>query len=295
MRGNTRRASGTGAMPRRTISRGRQRVDRLALDRSRCPRAGRTRPRIVFIVVDLPDALPPSSDTISPSWIVVAHALQDVQVAVVGVDVLELRAAVRTAAHACASGRRGIAAEICPQHLLVAPHLVGLALGDLLAMVQHDRPCRPAWSPRPACARSAAPSARARSGLDLVGKLQRLGRVHARRRLVEQQERGRGSQARGRSRSGAGWRRRARYHLVARGVRRLPKIAEYLHRPLTRLRSSASRPRAAGRSRRSCPCRSRACWPTSDVLQHGQVGEQPQVLERAGDAASRRSREPAAR
>jgi hypothetical protein len=34
--------------------------------KSTVPRVGRTIPMIVFIVVDLPQALPPSSETISP-------------------------------------------------------------------------------------------------------------------------------------------------------------------------------------------------------------------------------------
>ena len=66
MRGNRRRASGTGAMPRRTRSAVRQRVDRLALEEDRRRVSGATMPMIVFIVVDLPQALPPSRQTISP-------------------------------------------------------------------------------------------------------------------------------------------------------------------------------------------------------------------------------------
>ena len=68
MRGKTRRASGTGAMPRRTISLVRS-VWIASPRKVTVPGAGRTRPRMVFIVVDLPEALPPRSDTISPSWI----------------------------------------------------------------------------------------------------------------------------------------------------------------------------------------------------------------------------------
>ena len=68
MRGNTRRASGTGAMPRRTISL----VRSVWISSPRnvtVPSVGRTSPSTVFIVVDLPDAFPPRSETISPSWI----------------------------------------------------------------------------------------------------------------------------------------------------------------------------------------------------------------------------------
>ena len=65
MRGNRRRASSTGAMPRRT----RSAVDRRSIglpSKITLPVVGRTTPMIVFIVVDLPQALPPSRQTISP-------------------------------------------------------------------------------------------------------------------------------------------------------------------------------------------------------------------------------------
>ena len=66
MRPNTRRASGTSEMPRRTTSP----VDRPLIfspSNVTLPDRGRTMPRIVFIVVDLPEALPPSRHTISPA------------------------------------------------------------------------------------------------------------------------------------------------------------------------------------------------------------------------------------
>ena len=69
MRGNSRRASSTGAMPRRT----RSLVASFSIgwpSNTTLPRAGRTTPMMVFIVVDLPQALPPSNDTISPRPIV---------------------------------------------------------------------------------------------------------------------------------------------------------------------------------------------------------------------------------
>ncbi len=65
IRGNSRRASSTGAIPRRTRS--------LVASRSiACPSnmtvplVGRTTPMIVFIVVLFPHAFPPSRQTISP-------------------------------------------------------------------------------------------------------------------------------------------------------------------------------------------------------------------------------------
>jgi hypothetical protein len=67
MRANRRRASGTSAMPRRTIAWG-GRPSIRSSSKLTLPRWGRTTPRMVFIVVDLPEALPPSRHTISP-WL----------------------------------------------------------------------------------------------------------------------------------------------------------------------------------------------------------------------------------
>ncbi len=66
MRPNTRRASGTSEMPRRTMS---PVLKPLMVSPSNEtePERGRTMPRMVFIVVDLPDALPPRRHTISPA------------------------------------------------------------------------------------------------------------------------------------------------------------------------------------------------------------------------------------
>ena len=57
------------------------------------PVRGFTIPRIVFSVVDLPDALPPSRHTSSPSFTSQVQVLEDVDLAVVGVDALELEQA----------------------------------------------------------------------------------------------------------------------------------------------------------------------------------------------------------
>ena len=53
------------------------------------PRLGTTTPMIAFIVVDLPEALPPSRHTISPCLDPVIDRFQHVQVAVMGVDPAE--------------------------------------------------------------------------------------------------------------------------------------------------------------------------------------------------------------
>ena len=63
---NSRRFSGTIAMPRAIRCGTGQRVTSSPASNTR-PERGFTIPRIVFSVVDLPDALPPSRQTSSPS------------------------------------------------------------------------------------------------------------------------------------------------------------------------------------------------------------------------------------
>ena len=62
---NSRRASGTAAMPRRTRC-GVGSAVTSAPSKRTVPARGRSSPRISFIVVDLPLALPPSRLTICP-------------------------------------------------------------------------------------------------------------------------------------------------------------------------------------------------------------------------------------
>jgi len=68
MRGNTRRPSGTRSDAALDDLARAEGVDRLAA-KLIVPSLGRTNPSTVFIVVDLPEALPPRSETISPSRI----------------------------------------------------------------------------------------------------------------------------------------------------------------------------------------------------------------------------------
>ena len=63
--------------------------------KSMLPLRGRSRPEIVFSVVDLPAPLAPSSVTISPSPTVERDALERVDRAVVGVHVRELEQRAR--------------------------------------------------------------------------------------------------------------------------------------------------------------------------------------------------------
>ena len=65
MSANSRRASGTEAMPRRTICGVVSPISE-APSKVTSPERGFTRPRMIFMVVDLPLALPPSRQTICP-------------------------------------------------------------------------------------------------------------------------------------------------------------------------------------------------------------------------------------
>ena len=91
-------------------------------------------PRIVFSVVDLPEALPPSRQTSSPGLDPDREPLQDVDLAVVGVDRVELEQA------GGAGHLRSIVleAEVGLDHLLVRRDRLERALGDLDAVVERD-------------------------------------------------------------------------------------------------------------------------------------------------------------
>jgi hypothetical protein len=66
MRPKIRRASGTSEMPRLTMASVGSPSIRWPSN-STVPWRGRTMPRMVFIVVDFPEALPPRRQTISPA------------------------------------------------------------------------------------------------------------------------------------------------------------------------------------------------------------------------------------
>ena len=163
-------------------------------------------PRIVFSVVDLPEALPPSRQTSSPSPDGEVHPLQDVDLAVVGVDGLELeqrRDGVHFVAAAFvpryASTTRGSVATASnvPSAILIAvverDDAVRDALDDVHVVLDHED-------------RVAALRAQLRDQLrDLV----RLVRVHPGGGLVEQEHARLRSPSRARSRAGAGSRTRA--------------------------------------------------------------------------------------
>ena len=125
------------------------------------PVVGRTMPMIVFIVVDLPQALPPSRQTISTGGDVVIHVLQHVQVTVMRVHIAGIPAGTWLALTIMSGNGDGnlqvgmAAAEIGVQHCLVAAHRVRQALRQLLAVIEHNDRYQPTASPRrPACAQS---------------------------------------------------------------------------------------------------------------------------------------------
>ena len=139
-------------------------------------------PRIVFSVVDLPEALPPSRQTSSPGLDPDRQPLQDVDLAVVGVDGVELeqRRHLRL---------RRPEPEVRLDDLLVRRDRLERALGDLDAVVERDDAVGDALDDVHVVLddedRVAALVAQLR---DQLGDLVRLGRVHPGRRLVEQQD-----------------------------------------------------------------------------------------------------------
>src|SRR5437660_12450073 len=80
--------------------------------------------------------------------------------------------------------------EIGAQDFLVAVDLLGLSLGDLLAMVEHDDIIGNLVDDVELVLDQKDRDAAVAQAADLVGELERLGRVHSRGRLVEQQEHG---------------------------------------------------------------------------------------------------------
>ena len=166
------------------------RGDVLAARGARVPVRGLTIPRIVFSVVDFPDALPPSRQTSSPSRTTRFESCEDVDLPVVGVDALELEqrrseaGSVRVHLRAAppvpryASMTRGSVATCLEgslrdlQAVVESDDPVGDPLDDVHVVLDHEN-------------RVAALVAELR---DQLGDLVRLLRVHPGGRLVEQQQ-----------------------------------------------------------------------------------------------------------
>ncbi len=172
------------------------RRDVLAGEARPCPCAAGRCPRIVFSVVDLPDALPPSRQTSSPSCDVEVLVLEDVDLPVVGVDPLELRGS------ACRSStrvdrtrpvppRHPTGAEIGLDHLGVGRDLLERALRDLDAVVERDHAIRdPLDDVHVVLDHEDRVAALGAQLPDQLRDLVRLLGVHPGGRLVEQQQRG---------------------------------------------------------------------------------------------------------
>ena len=218
-----------------------------------------------------------------------------------GVDVLEFAASA--AAQATASAALA-AAEIGAQHLLVAAHLVGPALGDLLAVVEHDRPCRPGCvttSSLCSISRMVSPSAcsalicSASSSVS-AGFMPAVGSSSSSSAGARR--------ARGRSRRGGGWRRTARRTVLleraaAAGCRTCrgcpsPSSARAVSsRRVAGGRSTARRRRrcAAAHADRPARCPARSGWGTGGCS--GRCARRPRlrisVRLQAEDLRARRS------
>ena len=120
---------------------------------------------------------------------------------------------------------------------------------------------------------------------DLVGQLQRLGRVHAGGRLVEQQQlRPRGERAGDLDAAPVGVGQAARRRDRRAACRRLPNTARISIASLARLLLLAAGARQAQQRADGAGMEPRM-HADQHVLQHGQVGNRPDVLEGAGDAA----------
>src|SRR6266699_1490062 len=134
-RGKIRRASGTIAIPWAT----RREVFQLVMSWPSYqtePLAGRTEPMTVFMVVDLPDALPPNRQTISPRRISMLTSRR----AGTGPYRTSTSCKRRTisAAGAAWLGGRCPSAEVGFDDSWIAVDLLGQAFGDLHAMVHND-------------------------------------------------------------------------------------------------------------------------------------------------------------
>ena len=173
-------------------------------DRGHC--AGRTSPLIVLRVVLLPAPLPPIRVTISPSVDVERDPLEGMDVAVVACGRRRRRGAAichqaAPVGGAAGSRRRRLggaaprpkrpAAEVGLDHPRVALDLARRALGDLQPVVEDGDPLRDAHhDPHLVLDEQDGDAQLAAQAPDELGHLQRLGRVHARRRLVEEQQPG---------------------------------------------------------------------------------------------------------
>ena len=122
-------------------------------------------PRIVFIVVDLPEALPPSRHTISPLRTSMVTPRSARNGAVAGLHVVEPQQRFGSAHRQSGRGRQffaGAMAEIGLDHRGMIAHFVEAAFGDLHAVVERHHARTDAASPAACRARSRRSSGRGR-------------------------------------------------------------------------------------------------------------------------------------
>src|SRR5712691_4645526 len=277
-RGKIRRASGTIAIPWAT----RREVFQLVMSWPSYqtePLAGRTEPMTAFMVVDLPDALPPNRQTISPRRISMLTSRR----AGTGPYRTSTSCKRRTtsAAGAAGLGGRCPSAEVGFDDSWIAVDLLGQAFGDLHAVVHNDDAIRDLHHQRHVVLdeedRQPAVAHRADEARDLDPLIW----VHAVRGFVEQQQ--------------LGARRQCASHLGAAAVRvgeaerriiepRLEPLAEEIDRGMDlRLGGPLGPKRAGPEGYRSQHAASRpVVRPQQDVLPYGQLRKHPDVLEGTG-------------
>src|SRR5512138_366418 len=176
MYGKSRRPSGTCTRPRPTIAYGgrwsipwpRNRID---------PRLGRSIPEIVLIVVLLPAALAPTRATISPSS-----------------TATDIPWSTRTSPYATSmpltSSKEVLLSQVGVHHPLVRRHLFRAALGDLLAVVEHEDPLGDGHDGRHDVLDHQEGDAAASDALERFEHVGQLRRIQPGHDLVQQQQPG---------------------------------------------------------------------------------------------------------
>src|SRR5438477_9764368 len=277
-RGKIRRASGTIAIPCAT----RREVFQLVMSWPSYqtePLAGRTEPMTAFMVVDLPDALPPNRQTISPRRISMLTSRR------AGTwpyrTSTSCKRRTTSAAGAAGLGGRCPSAEVGFDVFWIAVDLLGQAFGDLHAMVHHNDAIRDFHHQRHVVLdeKDRQPAVADRAGQS--GDLDRVIGVHAGCGFVEQQQ--------------LGARCQRASHLGAAAVRvgeaerriiepRLEPLAEEIDGGMDLRLGGALGPKCARPERHGSQHAAPrpVVRPQQDVLPDGQLRKDPDVLKGTG-------------
>src|SRR5437773_9570139 len=277
-RGKIRRASGTIAIPWAT----RREVFQLVMSWPSYqtePLAGRTEPMTVFMVVALPDALPPNRQTISPRRI----SMLTSRSAGTGPYRTSTSCKRRTtsAAGAAGLGGRCPSAEVGFDDSWIAVDLLGQAFGDLHAVIHDDDAIRDLHHQRHVMLDKEDRQPAVAHGADESRDLDPLIGVHAGCGFVEQQQLGaRGQRPSHLSAAAVGVREAERWIIEPR----LEALAEEVDRGVDfRLSGALGPKRARPKRHRPQHAAPRAVVrPQPDILPDGQVRKHADVLEGAG-------------